>query len=389
MKPPLIAQTSDPPAVATVQKPALLLGYVGTLALTLAAVGAGLSTLSFITLSRVRAGQSAQEAWTLGFILDSPTGRPRPLDAAIASELARSIFLKPSGSLEILSASIDVTSARVSWTEGRTTYTAPGGRLVSRVTWRARTNAADGQPGEIDVDVAPSAIVTAPNRVNFRTGNYEKTDDGRYVLRWIKTYPTQNRVIAARFLASLIPAFPVALLLHALLWPWQLKRAKRAWIAKVTPPDPSALPRTFYPSPISPWVGWTFVAFVAGVLGSILTAYGIIHREADAMLDHVMIVIESIALSLGLLVAGLTLRSGATVHVDRRVISCARGVIRPRWITARWHELRSASPKSRDYRGNTLEWLEITFPNGQRYKVASDTVGYETLKEMVTKFYWQ
>lgn len=387
MQQPVTAQASHPLPAVAIKKPVLFLGYIVTLIPILAAVAACLSTLAFITLSRVRAGQRVEEAWTLGFVVDPPTGSPRPLDARTTSELARSISFKSSGSIEILSAPIAITRARVSWTLGRTTYTAPGGRLASRVTWRARPDATDGQPGEIDVDVPPSAAVKAPYRVNFHTGSYEMTDDGRYVVRQIKAYPTQNRVIVGRCLASLIPAFPIALLLHAIVWPWRLKRAKRAWTAKVTPPDPRALPRTFYPNPISPWVSWTFFAFVAGIIGSIITAYGIIHREADPMLDHMILVLESITLSIGLLFAWLTARSAPTVHVDRRTIACARGLVRPRCITARWGELRSASPSSKHYRGNTVEWLEITFPDGQRCKVPSDLIDYETLKDMVVKYY--
>ena len=387
MQQPLTARTSHALPAATIRRPALLLAYLVTLILTLAAVAAYLSPLAFITVSRLRAGQRVQEAWTLGFVVDSPTSPPRPLDAATTTELARSISFKSSGSIEILSAPIHVTRARVSWTESRTTHTAPGGRLASRVTWRARPDALDGQPGEIDVDVPPTTTVMPPYGVSFRTGNYEMTDDGRYVVRQIKAYRTQNRVIAARFLASLIPGFPVALLLHGIVWPWQLKRAKRAWIARVTPPDRRALPRTFYPNIISPWVIWTFFAIAAGVIGSILTAYGIIHREADPTLDHVMIVVESIALFVGLLFAWLTARSAPTVHVDSRTISCARGPGRPRWITARWRDLRSATPNSRTYRGNTVEWLEITFPDGKRRKVPSDLIDYETLKEIVVKYY--
>jgi hypothetical protein len=378
-------QTSGPPQAAAIRRPALVLVYVPTLALAVAAVAAALSTLPFITLSRVPAGQVVQEGWRLGFVLDSPTTRPRPIDAAMASKLARSISFRSSGSIEILAAPIRVTPVRVSWQEGHTTHTAPGGRITSGVRWRARPDATDGQPGEIDVDASGSAATAPAYRVRLRTGSYELTDDGRYVLRRIRAYRTSRRLSVGRLLASLIPAFPVALLLHAILWSWALTRAKRAWAAKVTPPDPRALPRTFYPNPISPWIGWAFFAAITGVVGSILTAYCIAHRELSPSLDHVMITIESVGLSVGLFVAWLTARSAATVHVDRRTISCTRGFRRRCWVTSRWGDLRSAGPTSRYYRGTTVEWLEITFPEGQRFKVPSDVVDYEMLKEVVAK----
>jgi hypothetical protein len=70
----------------------------------------------------------------------------------------------------------------------------------------------------------------------------------------------------------------------------------------------------------------------------------------------------------GILVVLFVRRSVFSLKIDADSLSVAQGRGEPKWITASWGDLKGAACKSRTYKGNRTEWVEVIFPDGKKRK---------------------
>src|SRR5436309_1211976 len=117
--------------------------YVVSFLLVLVLVCAILSMLPFATRSQVQAGTTMEETWINEFTLNASSNQMYRVDE-VKADLEKGLAFVGSGVVHVRSTKLEITPQEVSWTENKRKYTAPGARMVARVTWDARADAAEG-----------------------------------------------------------------------------------------------------------------------------------------------------------------------------------------------------------------------------------------------------
>jgi hypothetical protein len=362
--------------------------YVSSFVPALLLVCAGLSTLSFATRAQVRAGTEVHETWTQEFTLAAPTTRNYiPVKDEVKADLDKGLTFVGSGVVQVRSATVQITPKTVSWSRNKTSYRAPGARMVADVTWATPADARDGDRGDVRIRF-PKLRGIPSYTYGLHSGGYQRTADGRTVFRETTAHRSDAAVALARMLYVLSVGLPMTILLHSLWWGWRLRREKKARLAELQPPDPQALPRVFYPNPIAEWTAWTLALCIFGGIGSLLGCIAIFETFLYTSMDRALLVIEAVGFVIASIVALIVRASLVTVRIDAHGIGYARGRrAEPNWITARWSDLRGAEFKSRTYKGQTSRWLELGFPDGRTRKIPANVIDFPTLQDMVLDRY--
>lgn len=372
-------------------EPVLIIGpslskYGSSFLLALVPVCAILSMLSFAVRSQVRAGVTMEETWTNTFTLDASSNQMYRIDDDVRADLEKGIAFIGSGVVHVRSTKVEITPQEVSWTENKTKYTAPGARMVARVTWDTPADAGDGDKGDIHVEFP--RMPSIPNyTVAFHSGASQKTGDGRWVFREVTAHRSAASVAIGRFFFVLSAGLPMTFLLHGIWWAFQLKSEKRALLAGLAQPSVQPLPRVFYPDPIAEWLVWTLTLCISGGWGSLMASFAIYDSFQSSVFVWLLFIMQGIGVVIALIVALYVRSSVVSVRIDADAISYAKGRGEPQWITARWSELKGAVVKSETYRGTTIECVELIFPDGKTRKIPSSVIDYPTLRNTMIELY--
>jgi hypothetical protein len=337
--------------------------------------------LRFATRSQELSGKAVEETWKLEFTLDEDRDHTYRVSPRLQSALEDGITFVTAGPVRVVSSSVELTPKDVSWTENRTLYTSPGAGLVALVRWDTPADSANGAHGTIFIHF-PEIPGLNGKGPTFHSGGYQRDSQGRYELREVTTYRSGILISLARFLFALAAALPLAIIAHCIFWAFQLKSEKRARIAAL-PPQGSGLPRTFYSSPILEWISWTLWIGIAAFVGAIMAVFSVY----DGFMSSSMVWFIYGALGVGMVVAFIAAyfagRSALTMRVEANGIAYAHGREDLQWLTAGWGEL-SLTQKSRTYRGNRSEWLELEFNDKRKkLKVTEEVEGYRALRDLL------
>lgn len=324
------------------------------------------STFSFVTRSQVQGGTIVEETWTNDFTLRKTGNIYYPVDSDIKADLEKGVSFVGSGAIRVLSAKVEVSAKQVTWTSNKTTYTAPGGALVSHVRWEAPVDAADGASGTIHVEFPKLSGVPSYD-LDFQSGSYQKTGD-QWVFREVTVHQGAVSLALGRLVFGTCLGLPVAFLVHSGWWLFCLRREKRIRLAALAPTGSETLPRTFHPDPVAEWNVWCILMLIFGGVGTLFTGIGISGGFVSSVIARVILGIVGFGVLVGILVVLFVRRSVFSLKIDADSLSVAQGRGEPKWITASWGDLKGAACKSRTYKGNRTEWVEVIFPDGKKRK---------------------
>lgn len=155
-----------------------------------------------------------------------------------------------------------------------------------------------------------------------------------------------------------------------------------AFEAEPWQPDQS---RTFPPGDTAEWVGVTTAVAIIGGIGSLIALLAIHDGYLSTSVNRFLVGVVLFGWLVALITGTIMRRRVVTVRLDADGIALARGRGEPRWVEARWSELRGAAARSRTYRGNVTRWLEIITPDGRLWKVPSNSIGYQILGDEVLR----
>ncbi len=344
------------------------------------------SMFSFVTRSQVRGGTTVEEMWTNDFTLRGIGRQYYRVDSDIIEDLEKGVSFASSGAIRMLSTKVEVSSKQVTWTSNKTKYTAPGGTLVSHVRWEALADAADGAAGTIHVEF-PKIRGVPGYDVEFHSGSYQKEGD-EWIFREVTVHQGAISLALGRLVFGLCLGLPVAFLVHSGWWLFCLRREKRSLLAALAPTGSETLPRTFHPDPVAEWNVWCIMMLIFGGIGTLISGIGISGGFVSSVIAWVILIIVGFGVLIGLLVAWLVRRSVVLLRIDADSLSVAQGRGEPKWITASWGDLKGAVCKSRTYKGNRTEWVEVIFPDGKKRKFYENYLPeYSVVRAVVLALY--
>jgi len=356
--------------------------YLATLGFVVVLLSVAASTMRFATRSQVPAGQTIAEAFQLDFTLNADNSHTYTVTPRLKQALQEGVTFPTDGAVRVVSSSVEITPKDVSWSEGDTHYTSAGAGLTAQVHWDTSPDAANGANGKIFVHF-PEVSGLPDSALTFHSGNYQKDDQGRFVVRDVNAYRGAIPLFFARFALGLAIGMPIGAVLHTIWWIFVLKKEKRARIAALPPRSPQ-LPWTFYANPIAEWVIWTVLFGCFSLSASIMAAVATSDGFLGSSMAWIIYGMQGAgALSGGIIAYYLRVRA-LTVRVDSNGISYARGRENPRWFSAHWTDVQQLFRKSRTYRGTRREWVEIQFKDGRKkLKLPEDMVDYPALRDFV------
>ena len=359
----------------------MLAKYVASLAAVVILVSLVASTWQFAMRSQVLSGKAIEEAWQLEFTLDADSTHTYRINGPLQQALEQGITFVAEGPVRVTSANFNITPKDVSWTENRQTITSPGAALSAHVYWETPADSANGARGLIHIRFANIQGLTYS--LSFRSGGYQKDDQGRFVLREVTTYRTPFLLSLARFVFALAVGLPFGIALHSIYWAFVLRKEKRARLAALSPQGAQS-PRTFYPNPIAEWAMWTLFFGIGGCVGSLIAGLTVSDGFMSSAMAWVIYIALGVAAAVGLLTAYFTGRGVLTVRVDENSISYARGRGDVQWLSANWSDVLQLTQKSRTVRGVTRRWLEIQFKDGRKkLKIVQTIEGYPALRDFL------
>lgn len=359
----------------------MLLRYLNSFFPILVVLTAICSALPIATRSHVPAGTVIEETWRSEITLDTSDRRHYRVDDEIKEDLEKGVMFVGTGSVRVTSSKVEITAKQVSWDDHDETITAPGAVMVSHVKWEAPAGSANGAVG--DIRVAFPKIRGIPSYTpNFRSGGGQKTGDGQWIFREVTTYRSHLSLLLGRFFFALYAGLPMAIAVHSLWWLWVLRGEKRLRLAALAQPDGEALPRMFYPSPTAEWLAWTLVLLIFGGLGCMLVGFAMHDGFLSSVMQWVIIIFQAAGVFVGLLTVLIVRANVLTVRIDDDAIALAKGRGQPRWITARWADLKSLETKYRTYKGTRVESMHLRFPDGRKKTIAEYKVqDYRILRD--------
>jgi hypothetical protein len=344
----------------------MLRSYFISLVVVTVVMSAVASMFSFVTRSQVRGGTTVEETWTNDFTLRQMGSKYYAVDSDIKADLDKGVSFVGSGAIRVLSTKVEVSAKQVTWTSNKTKYTASGGTLVSHVRWEAAADAADGAAGTIHV-VFPKIRGVPGYDVNFHSGSYQKTGN-EWVFREVTVHQGTISLALGRLLFGMCLGLPVAFLFHSGWWLLYLRREKRAVLAALATTGSETLPRTFHPDPVAEWNVWCILMLIFGGIGTFIAGIGISTGFVSSVIAWVILGMVGFGVLISLLIVWFVRRSVVSLKIDADTLSVAQGRGEPKWITASWGELKGAVCKSRTYKGNRTEWVEVIFPDGKKRK---------------------
>lgn len=364
----------------------MLRRYFLSLLIVTVVMSAVASMFSFVTRSQVRGGATVEETWTNDFTLHQIGDKYYQVDADIKADLEKGVAFVGAGAIRVLSTTVEVSAKEVSWTSNKTEYKAPGGSIVSHVKWEAPADAADGASGTIHVEF-PKIRGVPSYDLNFHSGSYQKTGN-EWVFREVTVHQGAISLALGRLVFGMSLGLPLAFLFQSGWWLLYLRREKKARLAALAPTTSDTLPRTFHPDPVAEWNVWCIMMLIFGGIGTLIGGIAISSGFLSTIIAWVIIGMVGLGALIGLLVVWLVRRTIVTLKIDADSLSVAKGRGVPQWLTASWAELKGAACKSRTYKGNRTEWVEVIFPNGKKYKFYENYLPeYAVVREVVLALY--
>ncbi len=363
--------------------PRYVISFLCTL-LVFSAIG---STLRFATRSQVRAGTSMRETWQADFTLDTYAGSDRfyRVDDDIKTALENGITFAGSGPICIVSTKVQITPRDVTWEENKTHCTATGAGMIAHVTWETRADAPDGAGGSIHIEF-PRIRGLKGYIPDFRNGSFQKTPSGQWVFREITAYRTSASLALGRLGLAVAAALPLTIVFEAARSLIVLNWRKRGRLKSLASHASSELPRIFLPSPVAEWNSWNLTLLIFGFVGCILAGMSVSEGFMSTRFWWAIVIMQFCGVLIALLVTYCARIAGVSVRVDDDTISHAKGRGEPRWVTARWADLRGIVKKSQTYRGSRREWLEVEFPDGKK-RVIRDAKAREAVLSLYAQFH--
>lgn len=365
----------------------MLARYLASFLLTLGIVCGLLTGLPFAARARVRGGAVVEETWTHRFTMGDGAGHWYPINNVARAELERKITFRGTGVVQVRSAVVQVTPKTVTWSRNKTNYSAPGGEMVTHITWSTAVDAHGGAAGDIGM-MFPILDDMPKLKPVFRSGPYQFMPNGRRVFREVNAYGNDAAVTLARMAFALCAGLPITMLLHSIFWGLRLKRMRKAQVAAFdAEPWRPDQPRTFPPGDTAEWVDVTMAVAIIGGIGSLIALLAIHDGYLSTSVNRFLVGLALFGWLVALITGTIMRRRVVTVRLDADGIALARGRGEPRWVEARWPDLRGAAARSRTYRGNVTRWLEIITPDSRVWKVPSTSIGYQTLGDEVLRRY--
>lgn len=353
--------------------------YIASLAAVVVFVSLAATQLRFASRSQVRSGTTIEETWKLEFTLDAGGNEYYRISPALQRALENGINFTTDGPVHVVSATVQITPKDVSWSENRTTYTAPGAGLAAQVKWETSPDAPNNTHGALFMNF-PEVPGNSPD---LHSGSYHM-DSRRCMLREVTAFQSPVMLFFARMGIALAAGLPFGIVLHSIWWAFELRKEKRARLAALPPQGPE-LPRTFYPNPVAEWNIWTWLFAIFSAVACMLAGFSIADGILDPFFAWFIYGAVGLAALAGLIAAYFTGRSVLTVKVDSNGITYAKGRGDLQWLIAQWGEMSQLTEKSRTYRGNRREWVEIQFRdmNRKKLKISQDIEGYKDLKSIL------
>jgi len=351
--------------------------YLATLGLVVVLLAVAASTMRFATRSQVPAGQTIAEAFQLDFTFTADSSHTYTVTPQLKQALQEGITFPVDGAVRVLSSSVEITPKDISWSEGNTNYTSAGAGMTAQVHWDTPAAAANGAHGKIFVHF-PEISGLPNSALTFHSGNYQKDDQGRFIVRDVNAYRGAFSLFFARLALGLAIGLPVGVVLHTVWWIFQLKKEKRARVAALPPRD-SHVPWTFYANPIAEWVIWTLLFGCCSLSASIMAVVATSDGFLGSSMAWIIYGFLGGGALLGAIFAYYLYLRALTVRVDSEGISYAKGRQNPEWLAARWADVQ-AFRKSRTYRGARREWIE---DGRKKLKLPQDMVDYAVLRDFV------